>query len=150
MRVLASEVKARARLGQDVIAEKEAARSKPATTTLGQVVPKYLSARECELREKTYTEARRYLERTWKPLHERPIEAITRADVVGVIDDLERDSGKVAADRARTALSALFAWAIDRLLRRQPNNEYPRAQSKRLAHTCAHGGRARRGVGGLP
>ena len=40
MRVLASEVKARARLGQDIIAEKEAAKSKPATTILGQVVPK--------------------------------------------------------------------------------------------------------------
>jgi integrase len=114
MRVLASEVKARARLGQDIIAEKEAARSKPATSTLGQVVPKYLSARECELRERTYTGAKRYLERSWRPLHERPIEAITRANIVGVIDDLERNSGKVAADRARTALSALFAWAIDR------------------------------------
>jgi integrase len=114
MRVLASEVKARARLGQDIIAEKEAARSKPAATTLGEVVPKYLSARECELRERTYTEAKRYMERSWKSLHDRPIEAITRADIVGVIDELECDSGKVAADRARTALSALFAWAIDR------------------------------------
>ena len=42
------------------------------------------------------------------------MDAITRADIVGVVDDLERDSGKVAADRARTALSAFFAWAIDR------------------------------------
>ena len=114
MRVLASEVKARARLGQDIIAEKEAAKGKPATTVLGEVVPKYLSAREGELRPKSYTEAKRYLERSWKPLHERAIGAITRADIVGVVDDLERDSGKVAADRARTALSAFFAWAIDR------------------------------------
>jgi len=114
MRVLASEVKARARLGQDIIAEKAAARSKPAITALGDIVPKYLSARECELRERTYTAAKRYLERSWKPLHECAIGAITRADIVGVVDDLERDSGKVAADRARTALSGFFAWAIDR------------------------------------
>src|SRR5262249_54370756 len=33
---------------------------------------------------------------------------------VAVIDNLERERGKVAVDRARTSLSTLFAWAIDR------------------------------------
>jgi integrase len=33
---------------------------------------------------------------------------------VSVVDDLESASGKATADRARIALSSLFAWAIDR------------------------------------
>jgi integrase len=81
---------------------------------LGEIVEKYLAAREDEFRPKSYSEVKRYLERSWKPLHKRAVGTIVRADIVGVVDDLERDSGKVAADRARTALSAFFAWAIDR------------------------------------
>jgi len=45
MRLLASEVKARARLGQDVIAEKQAAMAKNAEI-LGPVIEEYLRARK--------------------------------------------------------------------------------------------------------
>ena len=83
------------------------------TATLGEIVPRYLHAREGELRPRSHTEAKRYLERAWQPLHNHAIDAITRQNVVGVIDDLE-GRGKVAADRARMALSGLFGWAIDR------------------------------------
>jgi integrase len=43
-----------------------------------------------------------------------PVETITRQQIVNVVDDLAVSSGKVAADRARTALSTLFGWAIDK------------------------------------
>jgi integrase len=33
---------------------------------------------------------------------------------IGVIDDIAAERGEVAADRARTALSGLFSWAIER------------------------------------
>jgi integrase len=84
------------------------------TITLGEVVPRYLAAREGELRPKSYAETQRYLERAWQPLHEHAIDAITRQNIVAAIDDLARDNGKVAADRARLALSGLYAWGIDR------------------------------------
>jgi integrase len=113
MRKKASDILARARLGQDVVGEKRAAAGKH-FITLGEIVPKYLAARESELRPKSYVETQRYLERAWQPLHEHAIDTITRQNVVGVVDDVERDSGKVAADRARSALSGLFGWAIDR------------------------------------
>jgi integrase len=109
MRTLASEVKARGRVGQDVVAEKRAAAAKNAVT-LGELVPKYLQARKDEVRENTYSEWERYLQQTWKPLHKHAIDAITRDTVVTIIDRLAH---KVAADRARTALSALYSWAID-------------------------------------
>jgi integrase len=113
MRLEASAVLAKARLGTDVVAQARTAAAKT-TATLGDVVPKYLSAREGELRASSHTEVTRYLTRAWQPLHAHPIDAITRQNVVGIVDDLARDSGKVAADRARIALSGLFSWAIDR------------------------------------
>ena len=85
MRRKASDVLARARLGQDVVAEKQAAAGK-VTVTLGELVPRYLEARREELRDKTYTEAKRYLERAWLPLHGRAIDGIRRPDIVAAID----------------------------------------------------------------
>jgi integrase len=113
MRRKASDVLARARLGQDVVADKRAVAGKR-TVTLGELAPKYLAAREGQLRPKSHSEVTRYLNHAWKPLHGHSIDAITRQHIVGVVDDLEGSSGQVAADRARTALSAFFGWAIDR------------------------------------
>ena len=113
MRLEASAILAKARLGTDVVAVARAAAAKN-SVTLGEIVPKYLKVRQDELRRKSHTEATRYLERSWAPLHALPADAITRLNIVGVVDDLARGSGKVAADRARMALSGLFGWAIDR------------------------------------
>jgi integrase len=112
MRVEASTILAKAHLGIDVVADAKAAEAKAAATaTLGELVPKYLEAYEDEVCQKTLTETTRYLEKTWKPLHNRAIDSITRKDIVAVLDNI---SGKAAADRARAALSGLYAWAIER------------------------------------
>jgi len=55
----ASKVLAQARLGTDVVAEAMAA-AKP-VTTLGNLVPIYLKAREDDMREKSLIEVTRYL-----------------------------------------------------------------------------------------
>ena len=112
MRLEASTVLAKG-LGTDVVAQARTATAKT-KATLGDLVPKYLSAREGELRASSHTEVTRYLTRAWLPLHAHAIDAITRQNVIEIVDDLARDSGKVAADRARMALSGLFGWAIDR------------------------------------
>ena len=109
----ASEILTRARAGQDVVGEKLIAKVKR-TISLGELVPVYLSARQSELRAATYIEATRYLERYWLPLHAGAIEAVERRHVVRVVDQLADEFGKVTADRARTALSAFFAWAVER------------------------------------
>jgi len=131
MRLEASAILAKARLGTDIVAQAKAATSKT-IVTLGELVPKYLDARKDELRPNSLREVKRYLKRAWEPLHLHPIDAITRQNVVGVVDDLARDSGKVAADRARMALSGLFGWAIDRgYLDSNPTlNVRARAQNK--------------------
>ena len=93
--------------------EKRFANTKQAVT-LGKLIPVYLRDREPDFRSATYIEVSRYLERYWQPLHEVTIEAVQRRDIVRVLDMIADEHGKVSADRARTALSAFFAWAIDR------------------------------------
>ena len=107
MRLEASGILAKARLGTDVVAIARADAAKN-IATLGEVIPRYLAARQGELRPKTLVDTARYLRRSWAPLHALPVDAITRQQIVGVIDDIERDSGAVSADRARAALSALW------------------------------------------
>jgi integrase len=109
-RQLAAEVRARASLGQDIIAEKQAAAAKNANI-LGPVVPLYLKTREDHLRPKSHHEVARYLRTTWKPLHRLPLASITRQHIVDIIDAIPH---KVAADRARMALSGLYSWAIEK------------------------------------
>jgi hypothetical protein len=65
------------------------------------LVPKYLEAREGEVRPNSFREFQRYLTKTWAPLHARPIAEIKRADVVARVGELAEGSGKVTADRAR-------------------------------------------------
>ena len=113
MRLEASAILAKARLGTDIVALAKAATvSKP--VTLGELVPKYLTARESELRTKSHSEATRYLRQHWQALHDLPVGGITRQNVVAVVENIATHRGKVAADRARASLSAFFAWAIDR------------------------------------
>lgn len=115
MRLLASEVKARARIGQDVIAERDtAAKVKAGAKTLASLYPKFLESKRATLKPRSFVEVERHITVAWKRLHKLPLGEITRAQIVGVIDNLESSNGKVAADRARTSLSTLFAWAIDR------------------------------------
>jgi integrase len=48
----------------------------------------------------------------WKPLRDKPIEAIKRAEAAARLQELVQQNGRVAAARARGNLSALFTWAM--------------------------------------
>jgi integrase len=115
----ALDVRAKARLGQDLIAEREAAKAAAAAAakrkvnTLGKVAVTYLEVKKKKLRPRSYTEVERHINKRWKPLHSRPIQDITRADIVDVLDRIVIDHGATEADRAKTSLTTLFAWAID-------------------------------------
>src|SRR6185295_13024175 len=56
MRLEASTILAKAHLGTDVVAVAKAAAAKSAVPTLGELIPKYLKAREGELRDKSLGE----------------------------------------------------------------------------------------------
>src|SRR5262249_46916193 len=68
MRLEASKVLAKARLGTDTAAIKRAAATK-SVATLGQLVPGYLEERQSKWRPRYYVEVRRQLKKDWKPVH---------------------------------------------------------------------------------
>jgi integrase len=125
MRLEASAILAKARLGTDVVAETKAAAGK-VVVTLGELIPKYLAVRERgdhgfkKLSDKWQSDVELYLAGgkhtapAFKELEKVAIGAITRDNVAAVIDGLAEARGKFTADRARAALSGLYAWAIER------------------------------------
>jgi integrase len=124
-RKLALEAKARARLGQDVVAERQQARevakaAKAIRYTFGKAVRDYLQARELGVGYKrplcrgSFAEVTRHLQRYCRPLHEQELGAIRRADIVQLLDVVALNHGRVAANHMRTSVSGLCTWALDR------------------------------------
>jgi len=71
-----------------------------------------MEAQRPRLRAKTLYETKRYLHGHWKQLRDVPVHKIERRDVAARVAEIKTDSGPIAAARARTVLSTLFAWAI--------------------------------------
>jgi integrase len=101
-------------LGVDPAAAKAKARAAAdaARLTLAVVSERYLDAKEGVVRPATLRAAKWHFEGLWKPLRKRPIEAIRRADVAARLAEIAKANGRVSAARARTALSALYGWAM--------------------------------------
>lgn len=97
--------------GVDPRVEK-AARIEASKTIFVGVMKDYLDARERDMKPRSLAESKRHLELHWKPLHKLSIAGIERATVAGRLRELVKQSGPVAADRARATLSAMFNWAI--------------------------------------
>jgi integrase len=81
-------------------------------TLLSSIVAAYLDDAQTKLRPRTQIETTRYLAHYLKPLHNLPIGAIERRDVAVCLQGIAKNKGTVTADRARSCLSAMFAWAI--------------------------------------
>ena len=76
------------------------------------IIPIYLKARHDGLKPTTYEGQERHLNSHWKALHDLPLDCVTRADVAQSLTVIAKDSGPVAANRARSTLSKFYAWAI--------------------------------------
>jgi integrase len=85
---------------------------KKAAHTLGTVIEEYLAAKQTALRPGSRIEVSRQLQKAWKPLHDLPIDGISRAQVAAEISAIAKRSGPSAANHARACLSAFFAWCI--------------------------------------
>jgi integrase len=101
---------AQVELGTDPAAERAQARAQ--ALTLGVVISPYLEAKQYQLRPNTLKAAVRYFASHWKPLHNRPLDAIKRADVAARLQELVKAHGRTSAARARDNLSALYGWAM--------------------------------------
>jgi integrase len=111
-RAAAKKVLARVTLGHDPQAEKVARRQKD-THSLKGVVGDYLAFKQKTVRPRTYAEIVRYLTgHFFKPLHNVPIDEITRKDVAARLTKITLENGSITASRARIALSGFYAWAM--------------------------------------
>jgi len=102
---------ARVRLGGDPSNDKALARV-VASETFDVIAERFLARQETRLRPSSYAATKYYLLALFKPLHRLTLAHITRAVVAGQLGRIADGNGPVAADRARAALSAFFAWAI--------------------------------------
>ena len=108
----AKSILSKVHLGSDPQLEKTEARAR-AAVTFGSVVDSYLARYAAKrLKPGTLTDVDRYLRRHWGALSRLPVQKVTRADVAAGLAQIADDSGGFAANRARTALGSLYAWAI--------------------------------------
>jgi integrase len=109
----AKRILAQAALKQDPASERKRKASSDRFILIG-LSQQYLAAKKSEVRPRSFTEMQRYLQSSYfKPLHNMPVDAITRRDVAARVLVIQRENGQVAAARARTALSAMFTWAME-------------------------------------
>jgi integrase len=111
-RAAARKVLAKVALGEDPQAKRVEERLR-APLTLRSVAQDYLDTKLKQVRPRSYREISRYLLAGYfRPLHSTSIAAISRADIAARISKIGKESGATTANRARAALSALFAWAM--------------------------------------
>jgi integrase len=98
--------------GGDPLLEKRQAIAARTDDTFGQLVTRYLDRQRSRLRPISLWQIERYLTKFAAPLHRLPLGMIERRQIANLLDDVERESGSTSANRARSALSAMFAWAM--------------------------------------
>lgn len=97
--------------GKDPAADKVARRA-AAGLVFSTVMDDYLAARQRDMKPRSHEESSRHLKKHWKPLHGLAIGSVSRPVVAARLRDIQTKSGAVAANRARSTLSAMFTWAI--------------------------------------
>jgi integrase len=75
-------------------------------------VDRYLERKRASLKPTSFAEATRYLRNLSAPLHSLRLAQIDRKKVAALLGEIETNSGPVARNRLRSALSAFFGWCI--------------------------------------
>ena len=110
-RLTAAEKLAEAAGGVDPTKAKAEAR-KQAALTLGSLIARYVSDKETAgRRPSTLGNLKHHLHTHWAPLHDRPLNSITRGEIARRHREIVTAHGPHAADRARSILSTFFNWA---------------------------------------
>jgi integrase len=107
----ARETLARVHLGNDPHTEKKEAKVR-ASITFERIATQYLKRAKGRMKPGPYDDIERYLMRHWLPLHGMPIHKIQRAAVAARLNEIVEENGPFASNRARTALSTMYTWAM--------------------------------------
>lgn len=88
---------------------------------LAVIVDRYLKHAETHLRPSTFKDLKRYLTVSWRPMHDEVVTDLDTRDIVSRLEMIAIDSGPVAANRARSAVSQCMSWAVGRgIIHRNP------------------------------
>jgi integrase len=98
-------------LGQDPQGDKATARA-TASETFKAIAERFIAYQAKRLRPSSLYSTSLYLMARCKRLHDLKLEAVTRREIASVLSTIATHSGAVSADRARAALSAMFAWSM--------------------------------------
>jgi integrase len=105
----AKQLLAQVKLGQDPQAERRAERQ---AIKVSELVEKYLAEAAKRLRPRSLIETTRHLRHHAKPLHTRPAGTLERGEIASLLRDIRDTVGGVTANRVRSSLSAMWAWAM--------------------------------------
>lgn len=72
----------------------------------------YINVRGADMKPRSHQECVRHLELHWKPFDSLALPDVTQAAVAAQLRTIAQKRGIVAANRARSTLSAMYAWAI--------------------------------------
>jgi integrase len=75
-------------------------------------IDRYLERKRATLKAGSFDQTERYLRNHSTPLHGLPLTQIDRRKIAALLGEVETSSGPVARNRARSALSAFFAWCV--------------------------------------
>jgi integrase len=87
-------------------------KSKRQAATVLDLIEAYLAHAKDHQRSRSYKETERHLLRHASPLHHDRVEAVHRRDIAELLENIAKRSGPIAANRVRSALSALWSWGL--------------------------------------
>jgi integrase len=87
-------------------------KKKRAAGTVIEVVDAYLAYAKERQRNRSFRETERHLRMHASPLHHDRVETVRRGDIAALLGRIAEDSGPIAANRLRAALSALWTWGL--------------------------------------
>ena len=82
-----------------------------ANQTFGSLAQLYLERQARELRSNSLKAVVYAITKNWAPFNRVPVDQITRRMVAERLEQITRESGPVAANRARAKLAAFYTWA---------------------------------------
>ena len=97
--------------GNDPIAVRAKARASDKQVFL-LLAEEYLDFRAKDLKPLSHEQCRLHLQKYFQPLHRLAVSRIDRAVVAAELRAISKQRGPVAADRARSTLSAFFGWCV--------------------------------------
>jgi integrase len=110
-RATAETLYAQTKLGVDPAGARAEAKIKAAETFEAAAAP-FLARQRERLRPRSYADVERHLLMYARVLHGLQLASINRRDIAACLTKITTDNGAVTANRVRTTLSSLFAWAI--------------------------------------